>query len=680
MIRHRIAPQFCAIAAVLSLTISASAATNLRIVALTGEQAPGMPNGVVFDELNRPDINAAGETAFASVFAGPGVMATNDATLWSDRGGALSQIARESQQAVGLPNMVVYKSFTIPHLNDDGNLAFESILSGPGVTFSDDEAIFSEGTSGTLGLVVREGAQAAGTPAGVTHSGITYVLFNNEGRVVFSGQLAGTGVDITNNAGIWSGFPGAVSLVVRENNPAPGLPAGVLLASTSSLEPVLGGDDRCAFFFGLSGVGVNGGNDNVIYGGSTGSPDVVIREGESAPGLPAGVNLGAMLRPRINNAGETAFLAFLVGNVQTNVDDRAIFSEGRTGALDVVASLGASGPASAPGATFTNLNSPLICADGTTAFTGQLEGADIDDTNDECICSDAGGALRFVAREGDPAPGLADGIVFAGDAVAMDAAFNGQLAMNARGQTAFSARIDGPGVDMTNNMGIWIHDPVVGARLVIRHGDDIEVAPGDARRVQQVVWAAGSGGSDGRTSALNDAGQLALWVWFTDGSQAIVVTEDIDGDGTADLLDNCPNTINANQADADGDGVGDACDGCPDDFDKLTAGVCGCGVSDVDSDGDGVPDCLDECPNDADKLSPGACGCGAADVDSDGDLILDCNDSDPANSNPGQTDGNGDGVGDAVMQPEQCCGGGMPVLMPLMLLGWRRRSRAASRD
>lgn len=658
----------------------------LRMVVLTGEQAPGMPQGVVFDELGRPDINADGYTAFSAVFSGPGVTQANDKTLWSDRSGSLTQEAREGQQALGLPMMVVYKSFSTPILNDHGRITFEAGLSGVGVTFENDEGIWSEGAAGILGLIAREGNHAVGTPANVNHNGIFPPLFNNDGRVLFSGALKGPSVDFTNNAAFWTGFPGSVALVVREAQQAPNLPTGVVLKyGSTDIGPALSGTNQCAFRAGLDGAGVSTNNDNAIYAGAVGSPMVVVREGDQAPGAPAGVNIGNVLQPTINASGATAFLTLLGGAVDAS-NDIAIFSEGSSGVLDLVARKGNQAPGATQGAVFDHLQLPLLSADGSTAFSAILTGTGVDDTNDECICSDYTGALAFVAREGDEAPGTEAGVVFAGDAVAMQPAFTGQLVMNSIGQIAFHARVDGPGVGAFNNRGIWQHDPVAGLRLIVRNGDAIEVAPGDTRIVQNIIFLSGSGGSDGRPSALNDIGQFAFWAWFTDGSEGIFVTADTDGDGKVDAFDNCPITFNPGQENADGDDNGDDCDGCPDDVNKLAAGVCGCGVpDDDDSDGDGVPDCFDDCPNDPNKTDAGPCGCGQADVDSDGDLILDCFDNCPNAANPDQADANNDGIGDACPSAGQtlqdCCGGGMPMMMPFLLAGWvskRRRRRPTS--
>jgi hypothetical protein len=61
--------------------------------------------------------------------------------------------------------------------------------------------------------------------------------------------------------------------------------------------------------------------------------------------------------------------------------------------------------------------------------------------------------------------------------------------------------------------------------------------------------------------------------------------------------------------DTDRDGVEDCLDGCPYDATKVVAGVCGCGIPDVDSDGDGIADCIDNCPLDPNNVDFGSCGC-----------------------------------------------------------------------
>ena len=654
---------------------SAKAAPPLEVVALSAEQAPGLVAGVRFDSFDRPDIDEAGNVAFSVEYelGGGGVVAGNNVALWSNRGGTLIQEVREGQQAVGLPNMVTYKSFVVPILNRDGDIAFESILQGVGVTFENDEAIFSDGINNVLGLVAREGLQAPGVAAGITHSGITRVLFNDDDLVLFSGQLKGAGVDSTNSYGVWSGYnaPGFYSLVVRENEQAPDLPAGALLATTSSINPVLGGDTRCAFRFALSGTGVTTDNDNCIFAGPTTSLEAT-REGISAPAID-GVTIGNFFEPSINFDGAISLMAVLSGADIDATNDLAIFSNGQTGNLELIARDGDATPI--PDTTFNDIQLPYISDDGTTSFIATVLGADVDASNDEAIFADHGGTLRAVVREGDPAPGLPDGVVFHGDMFTF-----WRLTANGRGQLAFQSYLSGPGVDMTNDQSIWQYDPIVGLKLVLRTGDEIEVADGDLRTVSQFSWSAGSGGSDGRQSGFNDVGQLAIKVDFDDGTDAIIVTADTDADGTADHFDNCPNTVNGDQADDDGDGAGNACDDCPDDAGKTAPGVCGCGTSDADSDGDGTPDCFDQCPDDADKIAPGACGCDTPDTDTDGDLIPDCNDNDPANPNPDQPQPNVGGDDDDMMPTtEQCCGGGMPAMMPFMLLGWRglRRRRRA---
>jgi hypothetical protein len=85
----------------------------------------------------------------------------------------------------------------------------------------------------------------------------------------------------------------------------------------------------------------------------------------------------------------------------------------------------------------------------------------------------------------------------------------------------------------------------------------------------------------------------SVWVSYTDDGKTLSYTDDTDGDGVADIYDNCPFVANRDQLDTDGDGVGNACDNCPTiaNPDQLDTNGNGIGdVCDPDLDGDGIPD------------------------------------------------------------------------------------------
>lgn len=68
-------------------------------------------------------------------------------------------------------------------------------------------------------------------------------------------------------------------------------------------------------------------------------------------------------------------------------------------------------------------------------------------------------------------------------------------------------------------------------------------------------------------SVLKDVDSISIRGEYCLGSQdrgmldeVILKAADTDGDGVFDVIDNCPNIPNADQADGDGDGIGDVCD------------------------------------------------------------------------------------------------------------------------
>lgn len=84
-------------------------------------------------------------------------------------------------------------------------------------------------------------------------------------------------------------------------------------------------------------------------------------------------------------------------------------------------------------------------------------------------------------------------------------------------------------------------------------------------------------------------------------------TSDGDGDGIADLCDNCPGLSNVSQSDGDGDGVGDVCDNC----------VSTPNADQDDFDGDAIGDLCDNCDRYA---TPGNVAVSTGDVNANGTI------------------------------------------------------------
>src|SRR2546430_8942897 len=83
----------------------------------------------------------------------------------------------------------------------------------------------------------------------------------------------------------------------------------------------------------------------------------------------------------------------------------------------------------------------------------------------------------------------------------------------------------------------------------------------------------------------------SVWVAYTDDGKTLSYTDDADGDGKADDVDNCPFASNRDQMDGDGDGVGDACDNCMSAANQNQLDTNGNGIGDScdpDIDGDGI--------------------------------------------------------------------------------------------
>jgi hypothetical protein len=163
-------------------------------------------------------------------------------------------------------------------------------------------------------------------------------------------------------------------------------------------------------------------------------------------------------------------------------------------------------------------DSPVLSDSGKVAFRGFISGPGVDESNDEGIWSGKAGNLSPVALAGDHAPGAPAGVTF-------DSFFpwNGALQMNAIGQSVFTAFLrDG---DFGAGIGIWATDVAGMLRKIVSTGDSLEIAPGDIRTIIDLSFINDpSRGSDGRSSGINNRGQIAFWAKFVGGDEGIFVS------------------------------------------------------------------------------------------------------------------------------------------------------------
>jgi hypothetical protein len=306
------------------------------LVAREGDSAPVARTGVRFDSFVNEAIvmNNAGNTAFATTLTGTGVTTLNDVGIYSASGDMRNLVARKDIFApVGEPDVAFRFSFSKPVLNGSGQLAFSAILKGTGVDLANDTGLFSY-SGDTLSLVVREGAPIANAGPGVNLGHIGDPTLNDAGETAFWATVAGVGVDSTSNTGIFSVSANTLNLVAREGDAAPGAGAGVKLSEFDS--PVLSDTGRVAFFADLAGTGLNGRNDSGLLTESNGELSLLAREGAQTPGTQQGVNFRGFGPPTLNGADQVAFGAVLTGAGVNSTNDMAIFATDQTDILRLV--------------------------------------------------------------------------------------------------------------------------------------------------------------------------------------------------------------------------------------------------------------------------------------------------------------------------------------------------------
>jgi hypothetical protein len=516
---------------------------RFRIVAQSGFQAPGMPEGVNFSGFSNPRINDAGQVVVRATLTGPGVTTSNDRTLWFENGGGLQLVAREGTAAPAAGTGVTFGEFPDrPDLSNNGATFFQTILTG-NVDTTNDSSIWSDSGSGAQ-LFAREGLAAPGVGDGITFAGFDVPIVGRSGEVMLTASLAGTGIDATNGIGIWSNAGGSLHPVVRLGSAAPGTAAGTTFATFSDGARAIDSAGQVGFIAQVAGPGIDSSNDRGIWQEQGGNLTLLAREGAPAPGTEAGTIFSNINSPNVSNyngRGRLPIRAVLSGPNVTSANDEGIWAQ-TGGNLHLVWREGTPVPGVEPGLKLVGLPFRHLEFNdaGELTFLAGLTGPGVTTSNDSGIWSTGGGTFHLVAREGMATPGTISGVTFSnfgeyGDPVISDA-----------GHVAFYGEITGPG-SVPGNFGLWA-EGTPGLQLVTRSEPGITLPSGGTASFSSIDFFRGSGIPSSLFrggTVFNNRDQLTFRVVFKNTTISAVVVADLtpfqpgdyNGDGVVDTAD-----------------------------------------------------------------------------------------------------------------------------------------------
>ena len=388
-----------------------------------------------------------------------------------------------------------------PISNEAGAVAFEATASGAG---SPVKGIWVNGGASTA-LVAVVGGAAPGT-GGLTFADFLFSLegFSDAGVALFRSTLAGA--PQTADVGLWLGSPGAVQLVAREGDPAPGFPAGSVY--TGLAHAALNDAGQLAFF-GYAGVLPN--QTEALWTGVPGALAVVARTGDPAPGFEAGWTLRLNPEPF---GFSTAGVVFRADAVHPLFPSRSAISIQTSAGLKLLAVTGEQAPGVEAGAAWSQFETPGINAAGELFFFAGTHTAVGTTTSVRWgLWTGRPGQLRLVARSGDPAPETA-GANYS----------DSQLGLRPRlisdsGQVVFSASLN---TASTNNEALFATDKTGAVRLLVRKGSRVlDSPPVFSFTLEPNTTGSGTGQSvvsnaGGFPSSIGAAGNLAVKVFWQD--------------------------------------------------------------------------------------------------------------------------------------------------------------------
>jgi hypothetical protein len=407
------------IAATLTQVLSptgASAQVKHTVIAATGTAAPQGGNFFRFQSIG---MNARGQVAFDAQIHG----AASTLGIFVGDGKTTSAIA-----LAGNPD---------PASGDFGSVGSPTIAAGGEVVFAADTGIF-RGKGETISPMVQDGDPA---PGGGSLIGLGTYSSTSRGVIAVT-----TGVtDDVSTEGIFRSDGTRTVTIARDNTISP--IGGTFLFFG---DPVINSRGQVAYFAGMTG---GPGDFGIFRGGDDGGENTTIfAANQSAPG---GATFDDFGDPVINARGQVVATASL----KDGISQVGLFrGDGRNAAAIALEG----NPAPQGGNYTTRFSKPVVMNDpGQVAFNVGLTGG----ASRGGIFRGDGVTTSTVALEGTAAPGTTGTFSSFGD-----------MKIGANGTVAFigTLAVGVGGVDVTNNMGIWVGTSDSDLHLLVRTSDVID--------------------------------------------------------------------------------------------------------------------------------------------------------------------------------------------------------------
>ncbi|MCB1209314.1 MAG: cadherin-like beta sandwich domain-containing protein [Verrucomicrobiales bacterium] len=473
-------------------------------IVTSGSPAPEMA-GQSFSGFFDYTVNGNGNVLSHILTGGPaGSLA--DAGVFSDASGTMDLLAREGD---AMAPGVLSGTFLDFRLSDTGAGFFLSQATGVGVTTANDYLGLVDDGLAVTGYT-REGGQFATLYRGLAvQSGGDVACFP-------ATQKIGGGVTAANDTGIFlvDGATGSTSTLAQEGT----IITGTMKLGTVSSRVVVSESGTVVYQAALTGVPLTANVGVFKQSVSSGSsPVVVALKAGNAPGV-AGAVFNAFAGESVDPNGNALIEATMKTNSGlgiTAANDEGLWAE-RGGSLELVIREGDA----VADAQLGRVDRHEYLADGTVVVRGLLKGASVNSSNDGVILTvSALGVVNVVLREGDTVADVGNSKV--ATLTRFDVSPDGQWA-------CFFTLVSGTG-DATSLNSIALVKGVLGTPafdLTLRKGDQYFMNAG-IKTVYGFMMTDGvantAGGSGGQGSVVNDAGQMAAGVYFSDSTQGIFV-------------------------------------------------------------------------------------------------------------------------------------------------------------